>query len=233
MDSLQGLADTMRAMAGGFPNMDEVRFYLGWAQRLRDTMLRERFGLSRRVQSIRHMIHAMVVSGLLRKRDCMKVVLLHSIRMMVKEKAVQEYYVDMLHKDLGVPSTSTLYWHRLTIHMATCLVSQFESADQWQASGVVSWGTMDSSPQGSHNWLMVGFTSVRADLLVDICHLAHRMWLLRDSDEEDDLAVSGWQSSLGFPQPVALDVGRWALSCIAWRTVASWSRVLGVSAPPS
>eukprot|EP00975_Prorocentrum_lima_P052836 11076228-Prorocentrum_lima.AAC.1 len=59
-------------------------------------------------------------------------------------------------------------------HMTTCLMSQYEAADRWEVSGIVSWGTMDSSPRGSHHWLMVGSTSVRSDLLVDTLQLAHR-----------------------------------------------------------
>ena len=91
-DTLQGLADCMQALVGGFSNMDEVRYYIDWVQGLRNSMLRARFGLSRRIYSMTHMIHCMAVSGMMRKRDSLKEVVLESVKMIVKEKTVQAYY---------------------------------------------------------------------------------------------------------------------------------------------
>jgi hypothetical protein len=86
IDSLQGFVDTMRALAGGFADPGEVRHYISWGQQLRDSMLRERFGLSKSMYDMRHLLHCMLVSGMLNKRDCLRSVVLNSLKVCVKEK---------------------------------------------------------------------------------------------------------------------------------------------------
>lgn len=88
VDSLQGLVDTMRALVGGFADPGEVRHYILWGQQLRDSMLRERFGLSKSMYDMRHLLHCMLVAGMLNKRDCLRSVVLNSLKMCVKEKEV-------------------------------------------------------------------------------------------------------------------------------------------------
>lgn len=99
-----------------------------------------------------------------------------------------QYYEDLIANEHVVPSQATLYRHRLTIHMAYCLVAQRRAADMMATGGIVVWGTMDSSPQGGHNWLMCGFSAMRCVDLPDSLRKAHRLWHLRDSNDPQELA---------------------------------------------
>jgi hypothetical protein len=123
-DFLQGLADIMRAQLAGVATPDEVLFYISWAQTLRSVMLRNQLGLSRRVYSFSHMVHCMIMSGLLAKRDSLRDAVAAGLRSIVQEKAIQDHYMAMLKQPATLPSQTTLYRHRLTIHMAYLKLAQ-------------------------------------------------------------------------------------------------------------
>jgi hypothetical protein len=189
IDFLQGLSDVMRAQLLGTAPLEHVKFYVAWAQRLRDTMLRHRHGLSKRVYALAHMVHCMIMSGLLARRDSLFDAVVGGLKMVVKEKAVQQYYLDMLNSTRTVPSQSTLYRHRLTMHMAYCRLAQTTLAEMLASPhGVVRWGTMDASPQGGHDWMMIGFATMRVCDLADSLRLANRLYevALRGGNDDEE-----------------------------------------------
>ena len=84
----------------------------------------------------------------------------------------------MMSSKHALPSPSTLYRHRLTLHMAFCRLAQEQMRSMLSDGLVVRWGTMDSSPQRAHNWLMVGFATMCVSDLGPSLQLAHRLYEL-------------------------------------------------------
>jgi hypothetical protein len=159
-DFLQGMADVMRAQMAGVADPERVMFHVAWAQNFRTAMLRHRLGLSKRIYNMSQMIHCMVMSGMLAHRSSLHHAIAAGVKAIVQETEVQQYYLNLLSKSHTVPSQTTLYRHRLTIHMAYCKLVQKQISHMLTEGAVARWGTMDSSPQASHNWLMVGFTTM-------------------------------------------------------------------------
>jgi hypothetical protein len=188
IDLLQGLADVMRRQAMGVVDPDELRHYVNFVQGWRDEMLRVRFGLSRRIFAMSHMVSCMLVAGLLRTGESLRTVLTDALRVAVKEQPVLDHYLGLIQRAEAVPRRSTLYRHRLTIHQAVCNCARREAGEQLAAGDVIRWGTMDSSPQGKHNWLMAGFATMSVSDIEDSVRLAHRLWQLREADDAEELA---------------------------------------------
>ena len=186
-DLLQGLGDCMRLAAQNEASQDQLRFYIGWVQNLRTTMLRHSLGLSRRVYSMSQMVQFMLVAGLLTQGGHLYHVVIGSLKAAIQDKAVQNHYVQMMSSKHALPSPSTLYRHRLTLHMAFCRLAQEQMRSMLSDGLVVRWGTMDSSPQRAHNWLMVGFATMRVSDLGPSLQLAHRLYELRASRDEQEL----------------------------------------------
>ena len=138
-DFLQGLADIMRAQLAGVANLDEVTFYMSWVQNLRSVMLRNKLGLSKRIYCMTEMVHSMIMSGLLASRDGLQDVVVAGIETIIREEAVQAFYLDMLKHPCALPSQSTLYRHRLTIHMAYCKIARLPNSRWLTCSRPVMW----------------------------------------------------------------------------------------------
>lgn len=187
-DFLQGLADIMRVQVAGGADMGQVQFYINWVQRLRDSMLRHQYGMSQRIYDLGHMIHCMLLSGLLSHRDCLYHALAGSIKAMIKEEQVQNYYLSLMSTGCAVPSQSVLYRHRLTMHLAYCCWAQAVLDEMLQSGGVVRFGTVDTSPQGSHDWLMAGFCTMKKADLSNSFLLANRLHNASGEGEDADVA---------------------------------------------
>lgn len=124
IELLQGLADTLRAQSVGSATEGSVRFYTNVVQRIRDDMLFHRFGLSQRVYTMAHMVHCMLLSGLLACRGAMCEAITRALRIVIKETSICAYYVDLIESFAVVPSQTTLYRHRLTVHLGCCRQTQ-------------------------------------------------------------------------------------------------------------
>ena len=187
INAAQGLADLIRKQSMGTAVPAEARFYLRFVQNLRDNMLRQRFGLGRRICAMAHMIECMLLVGLANKRDALADTVAGGLQVAIKEQQVLAYYMDLLRNTAVVPKQTTIYRHRLTMHLAFCRLSQLEAAEWIASGGLARWGTLDSSPQARHNWLMVGFATMRLSDLTDALMHAHRLWGIRHSEEEEDV----------------------------------------------
>ena len=60
-------------------------------------------------------------------------------------------------KRRAVPSSSTLYRHRLSLHIGFCQwIASVHHELLNDAEGIIRWSTVDSSPQGGWDWLLSG-----------------------------------------------------------------------------
>ena len=64
-------------------------------------------------------------------------------------------------QNLRVPGRSTMYRHRLTFHQGFCRwLGKCARVMLSSSGGVTRWGTLDSSPQGSFDWLLTGASTM-------------------------------------------------------------------------
>ena len=138
-----------------------------------------------------YLIQCLVVAGFLKDGGDLLPVLDNAISVVVREPKAAEYYHDLLHSKHKIPSSSTVYRHRLTLHAGWCML-QAVRIDEMLSSpfGVVRWATMDSSPQGSWDWLLSGTTTVKMiDLTKCFCDaqkLIHTSAALANAQGGDD-----------------------------------------------
>lgn len=243
-DLLQDLADSMRsAVAGLAPGHDLVKFHVSWLQQMRDNMLLEQVRRSRSVFRMADLLQTMLLSGMLRQNDRMKFAIETSLRVAVHEDTLRNYYLTMLRETQTVPGRSTLFRHRLTIHTAFCRFQALELSRMLDtAGGVVRWGTVDTSPQGGHDWVMFGFSTMLSSVAFDSYTSANRLMMLgprladlSDAEAQEhatlvELLTSRLQIVQGVP--TAVGSGRASMSaklhCLAHAcrlTACSWREV--------
>ena len=72
-----------------------------------------------------------------------------------------------LETEQRIPSRTTLYRHRLSIHIAYC-ITQRRCHEKLLGSpgGALIYSTVDSSPQGGWDWVMHGHRAIAAEDLV-------------------------------------------------------------------
>jgi hypothetical protein len=124
IEMMQGIADIMRAQQLGVANAEEVRHYIGFAQRVRDDMFRQQLGLSKKLYAMTHLVHSMLLSGMLSGRGSMHSAVTRALHVAIKEKTVLAHYLKLIDSTEVIPSQTTLYRHRLTMHMAFCRHAQ-------------------------------------------------------------------------------------------------------------
>lgn len=106
----------------------------------------------------------------------------------------------------ATPSAPTISRHRMTLHLGFCKWLQSVN-DSLAQSGFCRWATVDTSPQGGIDWVLMGSASVGNDdlrvafeLSVGLCHAA------RDREKERE-AMSALAPQLQLQQGVPTGVG--------------------------
>ena len=195
-DLLQNIADVIRSQAAGVGSDDDIRFVIQWAQDLRDRMFRNALGNTKSMYDMTEMVHYMGLAGMLGKRSSMKSAVQACLDAFIQEPEIKQYYATLLEGPHTTPSMTTIYRHRLTIHMAYCRCAQERLQQMLDEGGVCRWGTMDSSPQSGHNWMMIGYACMRTIDLVPSLELAHLLYHLRNDDSEEAVLQTSSQIKL-------------------------------------
>ena len=172
-ESLQAMADTMREcllLLGG-PCPETLRAnmvaHIARLQAMRDASVRSGALRFKRAYAIEKLIESVIAGGLLENTGDLGDVIKHSIAIVTdKERQLRGYFLRKLSEDHTVPSKASLKRHRLTLHMALCVILQEQTHDVLHgAGGAVSWRTLDLSPQKGQEWLLAGAsTMAQADL---------------------------------------------------------------------
>ena len=179
----------------------------------------------------------MVLSGyLLNSRDLTNV-LRRAVDTILMGVPQLHSYVNSLFKEKHiVPSATTLYRHRLTIHLAFCRVHQDRNAEmQADPNGIVAWGTLDKSPNAGFDLLLCGHTTAKKsdvvelfvianelsdDRLDDVTRTEHRLYLLQNLQMVPKTPAALGSGCSGLPYTVRAMSHATRLTEPNWKAVA-------------
>ena len=175
-DVLSDLANTLRRLYATSPS-DEVRNQIYWLQHRRDAIVCESVVRTQSAYDLSFLLECLVMSGYLKNADTLKAAVRHAVGIGVRDPALQHHVMSRLRGDHVMPSGRTLRRHRLTLHIAFCRF-EAELYENMRADGGYSrFGTMDSSPQGGHDWVLSGSRTIANKCLVPALKDAHRLCL--------------------------------------------------------
>ena len=108
-----------------------------------------------------HLIQCMVLVSYGKDVQDLRHMCLSALRAVCRDDGLRSYYEDLLMQSRALPSSSTIYRHRATLHMGWCRMLSKE-ADCWlmEPEGVTRWGTLDSSGQGDRELVYTGYVTV-------------------------------------------------------------------------
>lgn len=153
-DELQKLADLLRGSYRAQPSV-EIAEQIRWLERRRDIALRQRLLQTQFAFDLEFLVSCLVLAGFLRNMAAFSEALRFAICVGVYDVALRNHILSDLRVPRAVPSTTTLRRHRLTVHMGFCLWEQ-QHHEALVQHGCVRYGTVDSSPQGPHDWVLHG-----------------------------------------------------------------------------
>ncbi len=145
-----------------------------------------------------------------------------ALGVVVREPKLRRHLEELL--DVGgkhIPGRTTLYRHRLTIHMGFCRFLAAMTGSMLRDGGATCFGAIDSSAQGPWDWLLSGRLILRNSDLQPCMQDAHAMINLSISEDsnDDDVAESVRLSRRLQPRlrlvqgaPVGVGSGRGSLS---------------------
>ena len=237
-DVLLDAADLLRlALARAPIDSEQTTAMIGRLQGIRDNMMVSQARDARAVFCMDYLIRCLMLSGMLSSTGKFRRAVEYAIGV-VPDQSVRSYYEWMLqHRDF-VPSSSTLYRHRLTLSCAYYRYCAAAVSSQMQKlGGVVQWATVDTSPQGGYDWVGSGFVTVAISELVEL--MTHANAMIRNCEaaqETDPEIVQRLSYCFEFKRypPVGIGSGRASLAAKAhalchatrlmtdsWRSVAS------------
>ena len=187
-DGFQMCADVIRQLADPdtlrTPDfMDLCRHSVQWLQHHADTMSGNSCRHGNQAHDIQVLINAVMFSGFLKHSGEAVNALLFALRACCPNRQFLEFFTKQLLEKKVLPSRSSIYQHRLTLHLGWVLV-QREEFDALFASegGAATYLTMDSSPQGNFDWLQHSCQTIRDDDLLKVLDMSLR---IQESDEID------------------------------------------------
>ena len=257
-DTLQAIADFIRKAAQEVPHLAcEAATHVALLQNTVDSLVQDAQATSRRAFSLETLVHSLIISGYLHNSADMRDLLRSALRVCIRVPELLEHF-DSLHcKPRRVPGASTLYRHRLTVHIAFCRwVSNVNNPIVLDESGFCRWGTLDSSPQGSWDWLLAGATLARMAVVESCYEDANQLIVLgkqQDSkftaDEQTAVAhrlarhlsiVQGTPTAVGagrsglihkvhaLAHSVRLSAANWKQTCRLLNQTVTWTADMGV-----
>ncbi|CAE7765568.1 unnamed protein product [Symbiodinium sp. CCMP2592] len=160
---LQDIADFIRRAAQSLPDMKaEAVAHISVLQSTVDQMVQDAQASSQKAFALKHMVHALIVSGYVHSSADMLPMLRAALRTIVRVPELVKALDSDLCQPHKVPSSSTLYRHRLTVHIGLCRWVQDREVFEvyMDKQGFCRWATLDSSPQGAWDWMLSGSTAV-------------------------------------------------------------------------
>jgi hypothetical protein len=251
-DILQSIADSMRVSMHGL-GPEAVRSRIGgqiaWLSNLRDNIVRQRVLQTQQSYSMTLLMEALIFGGFLHSGDNLRDALESAIKVGIPEKPLSDFLTRRLMEKHAVPSRARLHFHRSTAFVGDCVYQQSLNA-MAAGQGQIMWGTLDSSPLGSYDWLLHGLSSMRESGLVEALRCANALWsgglddnvaashmqLLRRAlllEQQVPGAVGSGRATLRHKMHVVCQVARmvtpsWKAAAKRVSSVFSWTGDLGV-----
>ena len=216
---LQQSADYMRMLLAGTDSLGEtqrgeIRDHMARLQAARDGLVQGLWRRSTQAFAVHTLIHALLLADFFTSQEHMREGVKHSLRLAINDSSVADYFVKRLETPGVLPSTSVLNQHRFGLVLAYFHLLQQEHKIGLDEGGYVIHRTVDSSPQGGHDWVLHGYRCIRADKIVKLFRLAHEFILRADEPGYDSSAVTAiFEAHLRMVQgmPCAVASGRCSL----------------------
>lgn len=133
-----------------------------------------------------HLLECLVFGGCLKSAADMADALRFACMAVAPDPLSRAHWLSILDSANHLPSTSTMYRHRLTAHVGFCRLLA-DLCDELVASrGFARYATMDASPQGHYEWLLIGATLVKEGDLVRCLRDANRLVELGQQGSHSD-----------------------------------------------
>ena len=167
-ESLESIADSIRSLQAGQRQPEaHINRQLGMLQQTLDDMYLEVHAKSTKAFQMDFLVRCLLLGGHLRSQhslqDALKAAILAAVHI---PELRQHLLAEITSKQLRVPSPTTLYRHRLTLHVGFCMWMAAKTQELLNTSeGVVRYMTADSSLQGAHDWFLAGATTIAVDCL--------------------------------------------------------------------
>ena len=151
------------------------------------------------------LIHCVVASGLLKQANHLRSVFDSSLEGVAADPKLRGYLKGVLHQKCQLLARATLYRHRLTLHMGFCRLAQDYTKELVESrGGVVSWRTMDLTPQAGVEWLLQGSSHMKQS---DLARALELSFMLDFHDENEEAYAKELSSLLVLTQSVPARVG--------------------------
>ena len=162
LETLQSIADRLRELHSMSPSVELAALTLS-IQRRRDAFILDSARQSRKAYAMDYLISCVLCGAYLKSATDLTDVLAHAVVATAQQPELREHLLARLREPRPVPSPTSLRRHRLTLHMALCSLQQELHEEMLQSpGGVVTWRTVDSSPQFGWDWVLCGVRMVRA-----------------------------------------------------------------------
>eukprot|EP00439_Symbiodinium_sp_Y106_P061743 s3556_g9.t1 len=189
---LQDIADFLRRAAQSLPDMKaEAVAHITLLQSTADSIVQEAQASSRHAFAVKHLVHALIVSGHLHSSADMLPLLRAALHTILRVPELVKALDADLRRPHKVPSPSCLYRHRLTVHIGLCRWVQDRDVFEvyMDKQGFCRWATLDSSPQGAWDWMLSGSTAVGLSKLQVCFHKANALIRLGNQTCSDETAT--------------------------------------------
>ena len=121
---LQSIVGLLQDACQGAPAYfrDDVYFRIVFLQRLIDNLRAEEAQTGKKTFDMLFLIECIVTSGFLKDSRQILPVMEHALACVVPDPSIRKYYSDRLREKHRLPGRSTVYRHRLTLHIGWCQV---------------------------------------------------------------------------------------------------------------
>ena len=168
----------------------ELTAHIDWMWKLRNAMVHKSHMRGAKAYEMVHLVHCVSLAGYGRDPHKLKDMCRLALRATVPDREVRTFYEDLLAQPHVIPSSSSLYRHRLTLHLGYCRMLAARTADLLaQDEEIVRWGTIDSSTQGNHELVYSGASMMRAQDLIPRLRDALELIHLAQAAEPDGHAL--------------------------------------------
>ena len=177
-EKMQSLANMLRLRYAESPD-PELASAILWAQRRRDAMLLDACArtATSRGWPMQDLVMAVLATSLLHGSNGLLEEIELCIRIAVPDVSLRDQLLQRLRSRTNVvPSASTVIRHRLTLTAAFYSLQARISEELFTAPGAcVHWRTVDSSPQGGHDWVLHGARAMATSELEPALDAAHEL----------------------------------------------------------
>ncbi len=158
--------------------------YVVWLERLAADMMQQGVRCATQAFRVEVLVHTLLFSGFLRDAGTLADAVASGLRAMSPSGDFAQFFLDQISNTAALPKRSSLYNHRVTLHLGYCLARAIENdrlLEPGSAGSIAQPAGMlkpavyilaDSSPQGGIDWLQHTTLTIAGDALLTVFEAA-------------------------------------------------------------